>query len=307
MDDDEPPPDALFLAEAGRYPRLSEARERGLVVSAMERPHWIQREGNDFILRVEAAELEAVRVELATYETERRDRPLPPAAEPPAPPLETFSLYIAGLLMSIFWLTQNLLPPGWLDRGEASSIRIIRHGEWWRTLTALTLHGDIAHLVTNMATGLLFAALLLSPLGAGFAWLAIVLSGALGNLMNAAFYARETHDSIGASTAVFGALGLLVGGEFYARFASAHTRTRWQLVLPIGAGLAFLAYLGVGDGHDQIDFMAHLWGFLAGILLGLCAGFFQLKKRASPALQTIAALTAPAMLVLAWSFALRSH
>ncbi len=306
MDDDELPPDTLSLAEAGRYPRLSEARERGLVVSAMERPHWIQRDGADFILRVEATEFEAVRAELEIYEAERRDRPPSPLAEPPSARLQTLSLYVAAWMMGSFWLAQNLFPPGWLERGEASSDRIIRHGEWWRTLTALTLHGDIAHLVTNLATGLLFAALLLRPLGAGVAWLLVVLSGALGNLMNAAFYARETHDSIGASTAVFGALGLLVGGDFYARLASAHTRNRWQLVLPIGAGLALLAYLGVGDGHERIDFMAHLWGFVAGIILGLAAGFFQVKAKALPSWQIFAALTAPALLAIAWWLALRA-
>lgn len=197
MDDDELPPDTLSLAEAGRYPRLSEARERGLVVSAMERPHWIQRDGADFILRVEATEFEAVRAELEIYEAERRDRPPSPLAEPPSARLQTLSLYVAAWMMGSFWLAQNLFPPGWLERGEASSDRIIRHGEWWRTLTALTLHGDIAHLVTNLATGLLFAALLLRPLGAGVAWLLVVLSGALGNLMNAAFMpGRRTTPSV---------------------------------------------------------------------------------------------------------------
>ncbi len=305
MDDDEPPPD-LPLVEAGRYPRLSEARERGLVVSAMERPHWVQREGADFILRVDSGDLDAVRAELETYEAERRECPLPPAAEPPPEPFETLSLYVAAWLMSACWFAQNSLPPGWAERGEASSIRIIHGGEWWRIFTALTLHGDLSHLVVNIATGLLFAGFLLRSLGGGLAWLGIVLSGALGNAMNAAFYASEPHDSIGASTAVFGALGLLVGGEFFARLASAHTRSRWQLILPLGAGFGLLAYLGVGEEHKQIDYMAHFWGFVAGLMLGMCAGFYQLKKHAGPLAQRLTGIAAPALLALAWWLALRA-
>jgi hypothetical protein len=56
------------LTEVGRYERLSLARERGLVVSAMELPHWIVREGQEFILRVEQPAVEAVERELRRYE-----------------------------------------------------------------------------------------------------------------------------------------------------------------------------------------------------------------------------------------------
>ena len=51
MPEDSPPD--FPLVEVGRYERLSQAKERALVVSAMELPHWIVREGRAFILRVE--------------------------------------------------------------------------------------------------------------------------------------------------------------------------------------------------------------------------------------------------------------
>ena len=153
------------------------------------------------------------------------------------------------------------MPPGWQAKGEAVSRLIVRDGEWWRALTALVLHGDTLHLVVNLVSGLLFSAFVLPRFGTGMTWLLIALSGFFGNLANACFYQSTSHNSIGSSTAVFGALGLLVSSDFIARFASPITRSRWQLVLPVGAGLALLAYLGVGEEEQShTDYMAHLWG-----------------------------------------------
>jgi membrane associated rhomboid family serine protease len=197
------------------------------------------------------------------------------------------------------------MPSEWQDRGEAVSSAIVRGGEWWRAFTALTLHGDILHLVANIASGLIFAVFVLPHLGTGITWLLIVLSGFLGNVVNAWFYRSAPHISIGSSTAVFGALGLLVACEFVARFTSKATRNRWQLVLPLGAGLALLAYLGVGDPEQhRTDFMAHLWGFCSGIVLGSVAAMARLRDRVPRKGQVVAAILAPGSIVFAWRVAL---
>jgi membrane associated rhomboid family serine protease len=287
------------LTEVGRYARLATAREHGLVVAAREVPHWIEREGEEWVLRVEEDARELALGELAAFDAEEKARP-PAAKLLPAEKVETLSLYVAAWVMSGFFLAQNLAGEAWMERGEALSEAIVRRGEWWRTLTALTLHGDAAHIAANLATGLLFAAFVLPHFGTGLTWLGIVVSGALGNAINAWGYRGEDHASIGASTAVFGALGILVGAEFVARLSSARTRSRWQLVLPIGAGLALLAFLGVGDEKKNIDFMAHFWGFTAGLPLGAAGGWLRVKEHAPRWLQRIAALAAVALLGVAW-------
>jgi membrane associated rhomboid family serine protease len=294
---------AAPLVDVGRYGKLSHARERGLVVSAMELPHWIVREGEAFILRVEAPASDRVQRELSRYEAERIEVAEEKAAAP-AEKLETLSLYVVAWLMGTCWLLQNLASPSALESGKAASAAIAS-GEWWRTFTALTLHGDFGHLAANMATGLLFGAFALLRFGTGVAWLLVVLSGALGNLLNALFYRSQPHISIGASTAVFGALGLIVAAEFVARFSQQHTRSRWQLIVPIGAGLGLLAFLGVGEEHRQIDYMAHFWGFIAGLAIGACAAALRVKERATVLTQRVAAISAPALLLLAWWLALR--
>jgi len=287
------------LVEVGRYPRLAEARQRGIVVAASDLPHWIERDGDEWVLRVEEPAHEVARRELAAFEREEAERP-PPAAPVPAEKLNTLSLYVAAWVMSAFFLTQNLLGEAWIERGAATSEGIVARGEIWRTLTALTLHADVAHVAANIGFGLLFAAFVLPHFGVGLSWLAIVLSGAAGNAINAWGYRGEAHSSIGASTAVFGALGLLVGAEFVARLRLQHTRNRWQLVIPLGAGLAFLAFLGVGEEGRNVDFMAHLWGLVAGVPLGAALAAARVKECAPRWFQRLAGLAAVALPGGAW-------
>jgi membrane associated rhomboid family serine protease len=291
------------LAEAGRYRRLPEARERGLVVAALELPYWIKRESGKWMLLVEERSLEKVRQELAAFESEESQRP-PLRTLLPAEKIPTFSLYVAGWVLSGFFLVQQMGGERWLERGSAEG-RAILHGEWWRTITALTLHADGPHLAANLATGLLFAAFVIPRLGAGLTWLAIVLSGAFGNALNAWGYRSEAHDSIGASTACFGALGILVGAELFARWTEPRHRNRWQLILPIGAGLALLAYLGVGDEGKNIDYMAHGWGFVVGIAEGVVAMALRTKERLPTLVQRLAGWLTLALVACCWVLALR--
>ena len=299
---DDSPSEDLLLVDVGRYTQLSEARERGLVVAAMELPHWVIRDGPGFVLRVEERSRDAVLRELERYEAEHSVRSSESARERPLPKLDPLSLYIGGWLFALCWVAQNLLPAPLLERGGASSVRILEHGEWWRAVTALTLHGDLPHFIANLGTGLLFAAFLIPQLGAGLTWLCVVLTGALGNVLNAGFYRGESHVSIGASTSVFGALGLLVGAEFAARFRSRSTRSRWQLVLPLGAGAALLAYLGTGD--QRTDYMAHLWGFAVGIPFGAAATAFDARDRLSRWQQRLCGAVAAALPAASWWWAL---
>jgi membrane associated rhomboid family serine protease len=303
---DELIPSAAPLVGVGAYERLSDARERGLVVAAMNLPHWVVRQGDLFTLLVEGSARDAVLAELQKFENERSAQRATAAAEPerawPAR-AHTVSLFAGGWIVAGFWFLQNVFGEKWIDPGIADSARIVAHGEWWRTFTALTLHADFAHFAANLAAGLLFAAFLGLQFGGGASWLMIVISGALGNWVNAWFYRGEPHQSLGASTAVFGALGTLVMSDFLARLRSPHSRNRWQLVVPIGAGLGLLAFLGAGDAQKQTDYMAHLWGFAAGALLGLLMTPVPRTILANRVLQIVAGLSALLLLAVAWILA----
>ena len=46
-------------------------------------------------------------------------------------------------------------------------------GQWWRTITALTLHSGLAHLISNLVFGCAFGGLAAHSLGSGLAWFSI--------------------------------------------------------------------------------------------------------------------------------------
>lgn len=185
----------------------------------------------------------------------------------------------------------------WWDAGKGDA-GLIQQGEWWRTLTSLSLHADAAHLVGNLVFGVLIGFLAGHRLGWGLAWFGMLVAGALGNLMNA-FIQPSGHVSIGASTAVFAALGIL----------SAYTwQQRQHLVnrlAPVGSGVALLAFLGMGGA--QTDIFAHLTGFgsgcLFGVLFGILGHHLELQERHQLALG-FAGVT---VFVVSWSLALQTH
>ena len=75
-------------------------------------------------------------------------------------------------------------PTAWFRAGSASAELIVR-GQWWRAVTALTLHADLLHLFGNAVASVIFVTAVGRWLGAGIgAWL-ILLAGAGGNLITA--------------------------------------------------------------------------------------------------------------------------
>ena len=173
-------------------------------------------------------------------------------------------IYGAVLLLVDVLQRRGAFGLDWWQAGLARA-DLIRQGEWWRTVTALSLHGDGHHLIGNLIFGTVFGFLAGLRLGWGTAWLGMILAGALGNAVNALVRAPG-HSSVGASTAVFAALGMLavtawIGWE--------RPINRWA---PLGGGVALLAFVGMGG--ERTDIVAHVAGFATGGLLGaLLAGF----------------------------------
>jgi rhomboid protease GluP len=298
------------LAEVARYPLRTLAQERSLVVLSLGLGCWIFQDKDDCVLCVRHSDETVVRAELEKFEREaatqvRRAAYAPHSAKIPVAQLFIFAWFFTGLFM-----LQNLLPDDVTGRGIASSSRIIGHGEWWRAITALTLHADLPHFIGNLATGLLYAAFLLPLAGSGVTWSGMLLTGALGNLVNAWGWRGQPHESLGASTAVFGTLGMLVAFQCAQILLHERRPRLWQIIMPLGAGVALLAYLGTGDyehpERNNTDYMAHLWGFCAGLLAGAGAGFSHIGGRLSGKMQRALSIAPPVVIALAWLFAVKA-
>lgn len=298
-------------AEVGRFRRLKAARERGLVVAAMDLPYWIEREDGAWVLFVEENARGQAAAALAEFEAEEQARVHVQKPEPLVIPKLALALTLVAMV--IFYRMQTGANPVLIKRGVAVDARIL-HGEWWRCFTALTLHGGVEHLVSNLGLAVFAFAFAFSRFGTGAGLLGTVLGGAMGNLLNAFAHAAKPHASLGSSTALFASLGLLAGGELAARLMHRATRTGWQLLVPVGAGLAFLSlYGGAGSNRDgtpimdtgNVDLMAHLFGLVAGVALGSVLFAAGLRRGARAWVQAVCGGAVIVVLAAAWMAASR--
>jgi membrane associated rhomboid family serine protease len=157
----------------------------------------------------------------------------------------------------------------------------------------LSLHADGVHLLGNCLIGGFMAHLLCKTIGYGLGWLLLLLTGALGNLINITIRST-THHSVGFSTAVFAAIGMFSGLQLKGGKSSP-----LQIIIPLGAGAGLLAFLGT-EGR-QTDLGAHLFGFCCGIAAGLLTRLSGLIKAAdNNAMQRIFFVVALALISLCW-------
>lgn len=190
--------------------------------------------------------------------------------------------------------------------------------EWWRAVTALTLHADDAHLFSNLGFGLVFFIPLCRRAGLGFGIMLAVLGGISGNVVNA--MTKEAHVvSIGFSTALFAGVGALcalnasdllrhharhagqAGMEFFAAVGR-------NVLLPLAAGLALLGLLG-GGGEARTDYAAHICGFGMGLVVTFLAQplerrLFALREGARRGAQAALFAGVLALFVVFWAYAL---
>ena len=265
---------------------LPQALDASLLLEAVGLPHELYGLPDDrWLLAVEDRLRARAQGALAAYELENAPAPAPAAAAEYGDSLLGFFVALA-IIASATIIGPRARTP-WFERGAADAARIVA-GEWWRALTALSLHADAGHAAGNaVAAGILLTALA-RRLGPGLAAWSALAAGLAGNLATA-FSVRAGYSSVGASTAVFGALGTLSALQ-------APGRRAW---ITLGAGVALLGFLGTGG---KADLLAHLFGFVAGALQGALLRRVRPPRR-SP-LQPLLALAALGPLLWAWSRAL---
>ncbi len=274
--------------------------ERALVLHALDIDYEIHAVDHEFLLLVDVADSDRASNELGEYNSEP---PLKPKRPPE--PVPVISDGVAGvivyvtLLVAIGWIqTHDVGGLGWFQRGKIDA-GLIMGGEWWRTVTALTLHLDIGHLSANLVFGAVFGVFASQMLGNGLAWFSILMSGVLGNVLNSWLHSPD-HTAAGASTAIFGALGLFTSYVWRRRRS---TDSRWPYRwAPVIAGVALLAYTGVGG--ERTDIGAHLAGFGCGVAIGAIYGVLGDRLPVGRDVQKITAALALGIIAAAWFAAL---
>ncbi|MDH3443024.1 MAG: rhomboid family intramembrane serine protease, partial [Deltaproteobacteria bacterium] len=250
------------------------ARDWELVLLALGLSPKVHRVQEGIILTVPRGEVDSALAGLAAYEKENLSKA--PRVDVPTGSINLLAGTNLGLLLLGFFVLTVMESPAlpWFERGSADAARIL-DGEIWRTVTALTLHGDVVHVVSNAFAVALFFGGAAGQLGIGVAGALVLLAGAGGNLANA-FLQGSPHDSVGASTAIFGALGILGSLAVINRRAKGMQRRAW---ISIAAALALLGMLGAGGG--RVDVLAHFLGFLVGSALGILIALVSIRPLSS--------------------------
>jgi membrane associated rhomboid family serine protease len=295
---DEPAPDAMLVLRATASPTL--ASDWSLVLASAGIGHRVLEGDGAFSLVVASHDASAAAAALAAYDAESAPRSAPPVPDLGPSPL---GVMVGVALLAMLIVTgpgDAHMPTTWFLAGAADSAKILA-GQWWRAVTAMTLHQDIAHLVGNVIASLIFVSAVGRWLGAGLGALCIVGCGTIANLLTALWHRHDGRFvSLGASTATFAALGIVVGLQLWRRWR--HDERRRYFWLPLGAGLALFAMTGTGA---NADFGAHLFGLGVGAVVGTAIAASGAR---APGLfaQTLLSGVVSAVLVGAWVLAFRA-
>lgn len=308
------------LAElTGHEPTVDQVNQWALVLASRGIPYRLSRHGRLGRLSV-SRRFHASAIE--TILAEPHDGTLPPERESArvggGDPRATLAVLL-GLLafhgLTQGWWLRVLPPEAWLAAGEISAQAVWARHEWYRILTALTLHAGSLHLFSNLLFGAIVMIVLCRRTGTGLGWLAAALAGAAGNAAML-FLRQESYESVGFSTAIFGGMGVLCALEM-ALFRSQGVRA---LLVPLAVGGAWLGLLGGAPAPPDegilftplpeppgpaVDVGAHCTGFLAGLPVGLLAGWY-LRRRGVPSFRASCVLGGGvlACVALAWARAL---
>lgn len=265
-------------------PDRARSRELSVVLLAKNVTHWTEEGPDGVAVYVPAEEEDLALEQLAAYTREQREQRQEEQREqrlavPEDRRAAWPGLLAVGLLMAgVHWLRMQggeKFATAWSRDG----VEIFREGEWWRPFTALWVHADMGHLLSNLSFGALLGWFVLKAYGVGWGWVWIFVSGVLANVAVAAAFWPERFAGVGASTAVFATVGLLVAhGVAWASGRGLRRHRSW--LVPLGGGLALLGLFGSGGESADVDVAAHLFGFGAGLAVGAAVSWAQRRRLA---------------------------
>ncbi|HXB21684.1 MAG TPA: rhomboid family intramembrane serine protease [Candidatus Solibacter sp.] len=174
-------------------------------------------------------------------------------------------------------------------------------GEYWRLLTATFVHGGIIHIVLNMWCLLSFGQLSERLFGRWQTVAIYLLTGVGGSLLSIAF--RPERLSVGASGAIFGIAGALLSGVKLGNLSITSGEKR-----SIFSSIVFFAIFSFSMGmRANIDNMAHLGGFVTGLIVGLPLAVPSSSKGKHTLVQVGTLLATAGLLVVAGVQLVQTH
>ncbi len=272
-----------------------------LVLSSKNIAHRIKRKSEGSADVVVAADLEReAAFQLQAYFRENRNWP-PVLIDNKIDPLSTgLPVILTMAALALFYSVTGPYNPEslWFSGGAGNSGAVLQQGQYFRLITALCLHSDFSHLAGNVLIGGFLLHFFLQISGTGIGLLSVLFSAATGNYINTLIHGPG-HISIGFSTAVFSIIGLLSAHQIIEHKRMPGVR----MLVPLMAGAGLLAMLG--SSGVRTDLGAHLFGLVAGLILGILFGLLPSRRfKNSPFVQTCCLLISIFAVLTCWNMAL---
>ena len=273
------------------------AEQYALALAAMGVSSKIAFEGDGVTLFVAREDFPRAREELAAYDVELSAQPKAVGRLRTAlPPAEVALVYWAVLLFFFAAARRDAFSVDWVREGAVQA-GLMLDGEWWRSVTALTLHVDVAHLLGNLVFGTVFLLLLAQVTGAGRRRADDGGGGGRQAMSLNALVQSPGHTAIGASTAVFAALGALAALQQIRRPPDRRILSLRNFV-PLAGGVTLLLFLGFSG--QNTDVLGHVLGFGAGVGAGWLISKWDRGWDTDRVLQWKCAGAAGGMVAFAW-------
>ena len=272
-----------------------------LVLSARNIAHRIERSADGSAsISVAVDKQQEAAGQLRAYFRENRNWP-PPLIDNRIEPLSTgLPVILTMAALALFYSVTGPYNPEsvWFSGGAGNSGAVLQQGQYFRLVTALCLHSDFSHLAGNVLIGGFLLYFFLQISGVGIGLLSLLLSAAAGNYINALIHGPG-HISIGFSTAVFAMIGLLSAHQIIE-----HKRVPGvRMLVPLMGGAGLLAMLG--SSGVRTDLGAHLFGLIAGLILGIFFGLLPTRRfKTSSFVQTCCLLISIFTVLTCWNMAL---
>lgn len=289
--EDSIPPENICIVE-GTFRQI---RDYSLVLLSQGMSHRLERsENGPFQIFILPEYEDQARLQINLY---RKENP-PKEDNPPQPfsfSLQPFWILTAPLAFTLVDFA------GVLDlhhSGISDASKVLR-GEWWRSITALSLHGDARHLASNMLCGYIVMNMItfripllrLAPF--------IAIASAIANIC-VSLTVKTDFRSLGFSTFVFAAIGCLAVMEF--RLMPKETHSLLRRFAPLCGAASLAVFLGLGE---NADILGHAYGFIAGLVCGLIPTQKALRWGTPLALVDFFSLVIYySLFAIAWGFAL---
>jgi len=142
------------------------------------------------------------------------------------------------------------------------------HGEWYRLISSMFLHFNFEHILMNMLSLFIFGKIVESIIGSWRMLIIYIISGLYGNFVSLSF--NTSTISVGASGAIFG----LIGSIFVIMYLSKNFNKKMigQLLIALFVLIVFSLFM------SNINIMAHLGGFISGVLITLIGYYFKTQR-----------------------------